>query len=228
MTCSISRNGLVRLFPNRLLKKNVAHSFAITNVKNPLGASGTGFFQVFSVLSNSVIDQNLFFYKMAFTDVSRKFELYGVDLGDSDNRGGIEQLYYGSAAFNLKDEAWTKNNGSNSPLTDHWHVGLTGQKQTYRFWLKEFNFERNQKFENLMAHCKNLSLLERRKFLFFDEEITDVVISQVYEVRVLLPRNLFGLAEVAQCSVGYFDEQTKSVEAFASQSRLPSFRTPLL
>jgi hypothetical protein len=160
---------------------------------------------------------------MAFTNESKALELYGVDLAGDDNVSRIQDQYFGPNTFNLKDPVSVKNNGANTPLTDHMHVGLTGEVQKYRFWLKEFNFERNQKFENLMAHCKNMSLLERRKFLFFDEEITDVVIPQIYEIRVLVPRNLFGFDSISQCTVGYFDEVSKEITSFTSEGSVIFF-----
>jgi hypothetical protein len=156
---------------------------------------------------------------MAFTNVSKDFELYGFDLGDSTNLSTIQNLYFDANSPNLEDTTSSANNGSNKPVSDHFHLGLTGQDQAYRFWLQEFDLEKNQKFNHLLAQCKNIALLETRKFLFFDEKITDVVISQIFEIRILLPRNLFGLDSISDCKIGYFDQNSKNMTSFFGESK---------
>ena len=156
---------------------------------------------------------------MGFTPASNDFELYGFDSAEMGDLQRVRDVYFDADAPNLEDPLSAANNGANRPVTDEYHVGLAGEERVYRFWLKEFNLESNQKFEHLLAQCKNISQLEIRNFLFFDEPMADVVIAQVFEVRLLIPRGLFGLDSVADCRVGYFDEDSRQMSVFAASMR---------
>lgn len=162
----------------------------------------------------------MFFYKLAFAHEPMDFELYGFDiLNQSEEINNISELYFGENYANKQSNDPLLNNGYNKPVFNDISLALAGQRSSFRFWFKEFNFEQNQEFEYLLKNCERQCLLERQNFLFFDEEIEDVVIKQEYDLKILFPKNLFKFDSL-NCNVGYFDPIDNKLHKFIQRRNL--------